>query len=418
MKMWFLALRHLSSRKRQTALTLLGILLGTAAYVVISGLLIGFQEFLVDQLVNNDAHLKISAREEVLTPTSLDKAFFPENTLVRWIKPPTGRKDNPYIVSPGTWMHRLREDPRVTGASQQMVVQVIANRGKVTSTAKLIGADPEDQKKVSNIENYMLSGGLSEIGHSGNRVVIGKELLDTLGAAQGETIYLSAGRGAPQPFRVVGVFRIGVKSVDESTMIGAIGDAQKLNQTPGRVTSIAVRLRDVRDARKTAAEWNTFAPEKVETWDQANAGLMSVFSMQDVMRNAMTISILVVASFGIYNILSLAISHKKREIAILRSMGFEPKDISSLFLTQGMVLGGAGGLIGLALGFLFCLYIGTIDVASNRGLGGDKLFMSYDWGIYVKALLLAIASACVASFLPARAAGKMEPIDILRSESE
>jgi lipoprotein-releasing system permease protein len=249
-------------------------------------------------------------------------------------------------------------------------------------------------------------------------VIVGRDLLETLGAVHGETIYLSAGKGAPQPFRVVGVFRIGVKAVDSTTIIGAIGDAQKINQTPSRITSIAVRLKDVRKARELATGWNALSQEKAESWDQANQGLMSVFSMQDVVRNAMTISILIVASFGIYNILSLAISHKKREIAILRSMGYEPGDISRLFLTQGVFLGGVGGGVGLVLGLFLCLYLGTIDVSSNRGLGGDKLFMSYSFDIYLKAFLLAIASATVASFLPARAAGKMEPIDILRSENE
>ena len=416
--MWFLALRHLTSRKKQTALTLLGILLGTAAYVVISGLLIGFQDFIVNQLVDNDAHVRISAREELLTPASLNAAFFGDSTIVKWSKPPAGRKDNPYILSPGTWMERLEKDSQVAGAAAQMEVQVIANRGKVTSTAKFLGSDPEQQKKVSNIENYMLSGKLADIGTSGNRVIVARDLLETVGAVHGEMIYLSAGKGAPQPFRVVGVFRIGVKAVDSTMIIGAIGDAQKINQTPSRVTSIAVRLKDVRKARELASGWNALSQEKAESWDQANQGLMSVFSMQDVVRNAMTISILIVASFGIYNILSLAISHKKREIAILRSMGYEPGDISRLFLTQGVFLGGVGGFVGLVLGLFLCLYLGTIDVSSNRGLGGDKLFMSYAWDIYFKAFFLAIASSTIASFLPARAAGKMEPIDILRSENE
>jgi lipoprotein-releasing system permease protein len=418
--MWFLALRHLTSRKRQTFLTLLGILLGTAAYVVISGLLIGFQEFIVNQLVDNDAHVKIAAREEILTPDSLDAAFFGDDAVVSWIKAPTGRKDNPFIVSPGTWMQRLERDPKVEGAAAHMEVQVIANRGKVTSTARLLGADPEQQQKVSNIGRYMVSGKITDIGTSGNRVIVGKELLDTLGAAHGETIYLSAGKGAPQAFRVVGVFRIGVRSVDESTIIGALGDAQKLNQTPSRVTSIAVRLKDVREARAVASSWDLLGEEKVQSWDQANQGLMSVFSMQDIVRNAMTISILIVASFGIYNILSLAISHKKKEIAILRSMGFEPRDISRLFLTQGVILGGAGGFVGLSLGLLICLYLGSINLSSNSGLGmgGEKLFMSFSPAIYLKAFLLAAASACIASLLPARAAGRLEPIDIMRSESE
>ncbi len=416
--MWALALRHLYSKKRQTALTLLGILLGAAAYVMISGLLIGFQDFIVDQLVDNDAHLRVSSREEVLEPNSLDKVLFDANTHVHWLKPPAGRRDNPYIVSPGAWLSRLNSSEKVVGASPQMEMQVIANRGKVTNSAKLIGVDPELQAKVSNIGNYMLSGSLGEIGKTGNRVIIGKELMDALGAVHGETIFLSSGKGEPVPFRIVGVFRIGVKSVDETTVLGALTDVQSLNQSHSRITSIAVRLKDVRDARELAKRWNIISEEKVQSWDQANQGLMSVFSMQDIVRNAMTIAILVVASFGIYNILSLAIHHKKREIAILRSMGFEPLDVSKLFLFQGVLLGSIGGVCGVLLGLIGCFYLASLDVSSNRGLGGDKLFMSYDLWIYVKAMALAFFSSCVASYLPARAAGKMEPIDILRSEHE
>lgn len=416
--MWFLAIRHLTSRRKQTFLTLLGILLGTSAYVVISGLLLGFQEFLVDQLVDNDAHVKITAREEVISPQSLNASFFDRDTIIHWIKPPAGRKDNPYVLSPGTWMQRLQSNPAVAGAAAHMEVQVIANRGKVTGTARILGVDPEQQRTVSNIGNYMLSGKLSEIGNSGNRIIVGKELLDTLGAVHGDTIYLSAGKGVPQPFRVVGVFRIGVKSVDDSLIMGAIGDAQKLNQTPSRVTSIAVRLKDVRKAPEMAMEWNALGKEKVQSWDQANQGLMNVFSMQDIVRNSMTISILIVAGFGIYNILSLAVSHKKREIAILRSMGFEPKDISQLFLTQGLVLGSFGGLVGMVLGFIICIYLSTLDVSKTGGISGDGLFISFSTSIYTKGFLLAMVSATVASYLPARAAGKLEPIDILRSENE
>jgi len=415
--MWFLAVRHLLSRRKQTLLTVTGILLGTAAYVVISGLMIGFQDFLVDQLVNNDAHVKVSARADKLTAQSLDQAFYGDQ-FVSWIKSPSGRKDNPYIVSPGTWMQRLEHDPSVSGASAQMVAQVIATHGKISSTAKLIGADPDQQKKVSNIDDYMLSGHLDEIGKSGSRIVIGKDLADTLGAVNGETIYLSAGKAQPQPFRIVGIFHLGVKSIDETTIIGALSDAQKLNMTPGRVTDIAVRLHDLRQAREMAGLWNLMAEEKVESWDQANEGLMSVFSLQDIVRNSMTIAILIVASFGIYNILSLAISHKTREIAILRSMGFEPGDITRLFLTQGMALGAIGGLAGLIFGYLICAYLGTIEVSADRGLGGNHLFMSYNLSIYFMGFMLAFISACVASVLPARSAGKMEPIDIIRGEGE
>lgn len=416
--MLFLALRHLTSRKRQTVLTLLGILLGTGAYVAISGLMLGFQSFIIEQLVNNDAHVRITAREDLLTENSLNESFFGDNTLVKWLKPATGRKDNPYILAPGNWLERLERDPKVSAASPQMVVQAIAKHGKATSAVRIIGSEPERQLGVSNIENYMLQGKFSDIGTSGNRIVIGKNLLDKIGAAFGETVQISAGKSSQIPFHIVGVFRLGVKGIDETTIFSSLSDAQKLNETPSRITDIAVRLNDVTEAGSVAATWNLLATEKVQSWDQANEGIMSVFQMQDIVRNSMTVSILIVAAFGIYNILSLAISHKKREIAILRSMGFVPRDVERLFLIQGIILGVIGGLVGALLGYIACLYLSTIEVSGQRGLGGNHMLISFAPMIYVKGFGLAFLSACVASYLPARAAGKMEPIDIIRSENE
>ncbi len=93
--MMFLSMRHLLTRKKQSFLILLGIIIGTAAYVTISGMMLGFQTKLMDQLVNNDAHIRISAREELLTAQSLGS--FPEATHVFWKIPPNGRKDSAKI---------------------------------------------------------------------------------------------------------------------------------------------------------------------------------------------------------------------------------------------------------------------------------------------------------------------------------
>src|SRR5687767_11667798 len=112
--MIFLALRYLFARPRQTVLTLLGIFLGTAAYVAISGFMLGFREYLIDQLINNDAHIHIEAREEFLSDHSLDKAFY-ENKAdhVFWNPAPSGRKDSDMVENPQQWYVRLDADPRV-----------------------------------------------------------------------------------------------------------------------------------------------------------------------------------------------------------------------------------------------------------------------------------------------------------------
>lgn len=415
--MFFLAIRHLLSRKRQTSLTLLGIVLGAAAYIAISGMMLGFQSFMVDQLINNDSHIRINAREEILTETSLNSSFFSEDTLVHWLKPPSGRKDNAYILAPGSWLSRLEANPEVLVASPQLVTQAIASYGKVTLGIRLIGSEPDKQRQVINIESYMLKGKFSDIGTSGNRIVVGKELLEKLGAAYGESVSLTLGKGTPQTFKIVGVFQLGVKAIDEGTVYGALNDVQKLNQTPSRISDIAIRIADVDKARELASTLNLLGQEKVQSWDQANEGIMSVFITQDIVRNSMTISILVVAGFGIYNILSLAVNHKRREIAILRSMGFEPRDVSLLFLTQGIILGLIGGAIGCVLGLLVSYAMSWIQVSPARGLGLGQMMISFDYLIYVKAFVLALASSSFASYFPAHAAGLLEPIDIIRSEN-
>lgn len=414
--MLFLALRHLLSKRRQTLLTLVGILMGTAAYVAISGMMMGFQTFIIDQLVNNDAHLRITAREELVTEESMRDAFFPPGTLVQWLVPPSGRRDYARIEYPQGWFERLDADPRVVAYSPQIVSQVIVTRAKATASGRLIGSDPTRQVHVTNIEDYMLEGKFSDLGQTGNRVVVGDGLLRKLGARVSETLLISVGKGSPTPFKVVGRFLLGVKGIDDTTLFGALHDVQNANFMPSQITDIAVRLSDVTAAAQISDHWAALSPEKVQSWDQSNGGILSVFKTQDIVRNSMTVSILIVAGFGIYNILSMAVSQKRREIAILRSIGYEPRDILKLFFFQGLILGALGGLVGVLFGYGISLFMSTLEVSPNRGLGTGKLMVSFSPLIYVKAFFLAFAASSIAAFLPARAAGRLTPIDIIRSE--
>lgn len=415
--MFFLAVRHLSSRKKQTALMLMGVTLGAAGYVTITGIMMGFQTFIIDQLVNNDSHVRISAREEYITEHSLDTEFFPDAPHVFWVSPPSGRRDNAYILNPQGWFERLDRDNRVLSYSPQFVVQGIASRAKVSLSARIVGSDPARQVRVTNIDSYMTSGNFRDIGTTGNRIVVGDGLLRKLGARVSETVLLSVGKGEPVSFHVVGAFHLGIKSLDESTIFAALSDVQKINRTPSQISDVAVRLADVRDAEPLALDWSAISADKVLSWNQANEGTMSVFKTQDIVRYSMTIAILAVAGFGIYNMLNMAISNKRREIAILRSVGFEPNDVLLLFLAQGLILGAAGGLVGAGLGFVACKIISMIPVSANRGLGGNTMLVSFDLFIYARGFGLAFLAATVASLIPARGAGKLTPIDIIRSES-
>jgi lipoprotein-releasing system permease protein len=415
--MMFLSIRHLLTRKKQSLLILLGIVIGTTAYVAISGMMLGFQTKLMDQLVNNDAHVRISAREDLLTPETMGS--FPSAKHVFWAVPPSGRKDSAKIEYPLGWFQKLDADPEVTAYSPQVNLNVILKRGQVVLTGRLVGSDPLKQEKVSNIKSYMVDGEFKDMGNSGNRLVIGRALMNNLGARKSETILISSGSAAPQPFKIVAIFETGIKNIDEGTVFTNLTDAQKLRGTPSEITDIAVRLEDPFKVELKADQWKNNSNEKVLSWKEASASILSVFKTQDIVRNSMTISIILVAGFGIYNILSILVNQKRRDIAILRSMGYSPNDILKLFFYQGLIMGVIGGFVGLLFGLGMSLLMEQIEIPAGRmSTTSTHMIISFDAIIYVKAISLALTSSIFSSILPARAAGKLEPMDIIRSGGE
>ena len=412
--MMSLSIRYLLARKKQSLLILLGITIGTAAYVAISGMMLGFQSFILEQLVNNDAHIRISAREDILTAKEMNS--FPESQHVFWLIPPSGRKDSSKIEYPLGWFDKLNLDPEISAYSPQVVSQVIFSLAKITRAGRIIGSQYERQIKVTNIEKYMKQGSFKDMGNSGNRMIIGSKLLEQLGTRLSETIIVSTGNESPQPFKIVGVFETGIKNIDEGTAFVSLVDAQKLKGTPSEITDIAVKLYDPSLAQTKSAEWKLSSQDKVLAWQESSASILSVFKTQDIVRNSMTIAIIIVAGFGIYNILSILVAQKKRDIAILRSMGYTPTDIVKLFFNQGLILGVVGGFIGLILGNAICHFMAQIEVVPGRMSGpGNKMIISFAIIIYIKAFCIAMLSSIFSSIIPAREAGRMEPMDIIRS---
>lgn len=415
--MLYLAKRQLLSRKTQTLLIILGIILGTAAYVIISGMFMGFQNYITNQLINNDANIRISAHEEVIEPKILQKTLFGKENLVNWMISPSGRRDHVHIENPSLWINRLKKNKQVAAYAPQLVIQALLSKGQLSTAATIIGTESKFQTRVTNINEYIIAGNFLNLKGGGNRIIIGDGLLAKMGAHMGGTVLVSVGKSEAQIFKIVGVFHLGVQGIDDTTAYANLTDVQKINQTPNQITDIAVRLYDVKQAHSIAAQWSGISNDKVQSWDQSKANVMAVFKTQTALRYFMTISILLVAGFGIYNVLSVLINQKKKEIAILRAMGYPPKDIRHLFMYQGLIVGISGGTIGIILGFIICHFLETIPLFKDSTGQISHLKMAYDGSIYFQGFLLAFLSALIASVLPAQYASKMTPIDIIRESA-
>lgn len=414
--MIFLALRYLLARKRQTLLTVLGVFFGTMGYVTVSGFFVGFQGYLVQQLVNNSAQIHVQARQDYLTEHQLDKSFFGDRfSHVFWHAPPAGVSGYYEVQNPQSWYERLSADPRVEAYSPLMTAPALFTLSKISVSASLIGCDPEKQAKVTSIADYMMAGKFSDIGAGGNRLILGEELMKRLGAGLEEIIQVSVGTNQAVPFKIVGYFSTGNRFADLQAY-GSINDVQRLNHTPNRVTEIGVRLKDYTQSAAIATNWSRIAPERTESWDQQNANILSVFRIQNALRFSMILTVLIVAAFGIYNVLNMTVNQKRQDIAILRSMGYDTFDIVMLFFSQGLILGVVGAVFGLILGYLFCLWLQTVSFFPGNPVNpSGHLHIAFSASIYVQATLMALLSASIASVLPARAAGKLPPIEVIRS---
>lgn len=414
--MFSLAVRYLMSRKRQTALILAGTVLGAMTYVVISGLLGGYQFYIVNRLISNDAHLRIRPQDRLVSAREITQSFYSGIAHVFWLHPPRERLVRPYIGFPEMWFARLKSHPSVAAFTPQLISRVNIARANTVRTVEMIGTLPEEQVRVTTIGDSMVQGRFEALQSGGNHLVIGKRLMDNLGTYVGETVSIINQRGHRIPFQVIGVFETGVRDMDNSTVFTSLHEAQKIEGNIHKISDIAVRLVDIQTASALAQDWKHY-PENILTWEDLNTNTVAVYRLQNLISALLILSIVVVVGFGIYNVLQMLIHHKMQEIAILQAIGFEPSDIARLFLFQGAILGAAGGIVGGAIGYMVSLYLRTVSVGKLSISAQGHLFISLSPTIYVNAFLLTFIACLASSFFPARAASRLTPIEIIRSKA-
>lgn len=414
--MFFLSWRQLISRKKQTLLILLGISFGTLLFVTISGLQLGMRQYISERLLNNTAHVLISGAERMIEPEEVTAALYGKDHPIRWLLAPYGKREETRLENYLGWQQRLSQDPEVLDFSPRLSTNAILSNGTFSASVNLTGTVPERQLRISSIAQYVTEGSFSALSGGASNIVIGSGVAKDLGARLDQYINVSSGKSAQRPFKVVGIVHFGSDQIDKSIAFAELNHTQVLTRSPGRVSAIAVALYDIDKASAKAQEWRIIGTDKVEDWQEANKMFMEMIRVQDYTRYFITGAILIVAAFGIYNVLTIMINQKKREIAILQAIGYGPEKILALILYQGALLGSAGGVLGLVLGFFLCLAIGSIDLGIEIG-GSNNLMLSYDWQIYAIAFLAANVASLLATYLPALAASRMTPMDIMRSES-
>ena len=404
------ALAHLTSRKRQTLVSLTGVVLGVAFFLAVSSLMRGSEKDFLKRLVDNSPHITVydEVRQGRAQPAELR---WPDAAVnVRNVKPlreTRGIRGWPQRLEFIEALPGVRAAPVLAGAA----VLTFAGRQQAVT---LSGAVPEKMKQVTTIEEKMIEGSLDALAADPNGIVIGQGLVDKFSLHLASSVNVVAADGTSRPLRVVGIFRTGNAGYDEGQAFVLLKRAQALLGRENRVNRVIIQLADPYDARSVAQTIEAATGYKSVSWVEASEDILSLLLVRNVIMFSVVSAILVVAAFGIYNTISTIVMEKTRDIAIMKAMGFHAHDLKRIFLLEGLIVGVLGSGLGVLLGLVLMRVLG--EVAIRPPGVSEVVHLPIWWGAeqYALAILFAMLSCLAASYLPARRAGSVHPVDILR----
>lgn len=405
-----IATKYLLARKRQSIVSLMGIILGVAFFLAISALMQGSENDFMRRLVDNSPHITISDEFRAPHPQPVELAFPDGAVDLRGTKPQTetrGLRGYKQILDYLSTITGLRASPVLNG---QVIVSFAGQDNSIT----LSGMIPAEIASVSTIANYMIAGSVENLIADPDGILIGAQMARKFSLDLGDTLNVTSPNGTVRVFKIVGIFKTGRGSYDERQGFADFRRVQVLLNRPNRANNIIIKLDDAQSARQVAAVIEARIGYKAMSWQEQSEDLMNTIAIRNMIMYTVVSAVLLVAAFGIYNVISTVVMEKQKDIAILKSMGFVASDIKQIFLVQGILLGLAGNLIGIPLGCLFMLGLSRIKFKPPGSSEMIQMPLSWGWEQFAIAAAFAMIAAIIAALLPARKAARVHPVDILR----
>lgn len=410
-----IAKTHLLAKKRQTLVAMLGVTFGIGMYILMISFMSGFNEFLEDTLLSSTPDVRIYNDIQTDYTHSILDDITDTNKVLNVIYHPKPKDINPNIRIAGRMTEDLKKDPRILAVSPQLSTQVFYNNGPVQINGTLNGVDILEEAQLTGMYDKMKTGKIENLLTIDNGILMGQGLANKLNVKVGDIVTLASPKGTSLRLRVVGTFQFGIGSLDN---IKSYVNLNKVQQLLGKdnqyITDINIKLKDYKQAKGMAAEFGKRYAYKSEDWEVANASAMVSILIRNVMTFVISFTMLVVAGFGIYNIMSMTIQNKLKDIAILKAQGFSSSDIRQIFITESITIGVSGAITGLFLGFLMSYGIYNLPFPQNEFISITRFPVTFHWYHYAFGIGFGIITTFIAGLMPSVKASKIDPVAILR----
>jgi lipoprotein-releasing system permease protein len=416
---FFIGLRYLRAKRREafisliTAISTVGVMIGVMVLNITLSIMTGFEEDLRDRILGFNPHVVLSSFSGAIA-------------------------NYPQVVE------QTEELPGVIAVAPLIYAQVMVSSGQSVSGVVVRGVEPYTADRVVDLKRHLKEGSLAGLSslhqvrvaeNGGERVVqlpgllLGQELARQLGVALGEPINVMSPLSTQGPFGMVprvkrfvvaGLFDSGMYEYDATLIYMTLKDAQGFFDLGDRVTNIEVKVKDVYDSPQIARriEERLGFPFRARDWTEINKNLFAALRLEKVVYFLVLLLMVLVAAFNIVATLIMVVMEKRRDIAILKSMGATPSAIGRIFTFKGLIIGGVGTLLGTLGGFAGCWLLQRYQFIE---LPKDVFYVStLPVKIYPENfLIVALASVLiclVAAIYPARQAARLVPVEVIRYE--
>ena len=406
---FFIARRYLFARRGQAFISVIswisvaGVALGVASLIVVMSVMNGFTTDLRDKIVGVTSHAVI---------------FSTGGTM---------NEDTDKLAD------AIRAVPGVTGATPFIYSELMLSTQSGVKGVVLRGIDPASAPGVLGALDKLTEGSVAALADSGGLpgVIVGQALARKLGLFVGSRVNLLAPSGQQSaagftprimPFRVVGVFSIGLFEYDSSMVFVSLDAARKIMGWPDHmVTGMEIAVSDIYRAQSTMDKvLDVIGPGNYhgQSWITMNANLFAALQLEKAAMAVILTLVVLVGSFSIITALVMLVMEKTRDIAVLMSLGATRQTIRRIFITQGLIIGLMGTVIGNALGLGACFLLKHYKfIELPRGVYSlDYLPVLLEWSDILLTGACAMVLCFIATLYPARQASSLEPVAALRQE--
>lgn len=402
-----IALTHLLTRKKQTIIASLGVTVGIGIFIFMISLVVGFNRYSDEALFKAEPHLRIY-QDDTLSRPLIKQIKSGYTTVI--INPKIANLSNT-LVNPEKIIVDLKKQKDVVTVTPQVSVNLFYNNGISQINGVASGVNIMDANAMFNIQSTMLAGDVRNLLSTSNGILIGVGIAEKLNIQLYDNINITSSIGVIKMMKVEGIFKTSNSNIDlTKSYINLAISQQLMKKSSSYLTDILVNINDPNKAPEFSKQLKNLTIYKVEDWQAANEQSMSNKKTRQVMFGSISLAILLVAAFGIYNIINMTVKEKLNDIAILKATGFSGKDVINIFLKESLIM----GIIGTSFGLL--LASGLIKFVSGIYIGGDREYfpIGFESPIFIIGGILGILLTLGAGYIPAVGAAKIDPIEIFR----